>query len=206
MKNATYFTRAALAAGLFAMTLMAADSGALAAGPPAPGVPMPKILVIDRALILRGSLVGQSIVKQVQGYTRQAENDLQGQGRALQAQGAALQQQIAILAPDVKAKKIKDFESQRQALQVKAQEKQNLIQGGFFSARKSVEDALGPILQGIMVERGANLLVDRNAVVLSTVDVDITATAIQRLNQKMPNIKVNLQPLPPGVAPQQPQQ
>ena len=72
-------------------------------------------------------------------------------------------------------------------------------------ARQSVEQALGPILQGIMVERGANMLVDRNAVVLSTVDVDITATAIQRLNQKMPNIKVNLQPLPPGVSPQQQQ-
>jgi Skp family chaperone for outer membrane proteins len=150
-------------------------------------------------------MVGQSIVKQVQGYTQQAENDLRGQGAALQAKGQELQKQAAILAPALRDQKIKDFEAQRAALQQKAQQKQSLIQGGFYQARKSVEDALGPILQGIMVERGANMLVDRNAVVLSTVDVDITGTAIQRLNQKMPNIKVNLQPLPPGMAPQ-PQQ
>ena len=62
-----------------------------------------------------------------------------------------------------------------------------------------MENALGPILKGIMLERGANMLLDRNAVILSTVDVDVTQTAIQRLNQKMPTVKVNLTPLPPGV-------
>jgi len=57
-----------------------------------------------------------------------------------------------------------------------------------------------------MAERGANMLIDRNAVVMSTVDIDVTQTAIQRLNQKLPQVKVNLTPLPPGMQPQQPQQ
>ena len=51
-----------------------------------------------------------------------------------------------------------------------------------------------------MAERGANLLLDRNAVVLGTVDVDITGVAIARLNQKLPAVKVVLTPLPPGAA------
>ncbi len=207
MRYAIRFARAAFAAGALALAGTALAPAAIAAPPappkPAQGIPQPKILVIDRAAILRGSQVGQSIVKQVQAYTQQAENDLKGQGNALRAQGQALQQQIAILAPDVKAKKIRDFEAQQAALQQKAQQKQNLIQGGFLQARQQVEGALGPILQGIMAERGANLLVDRNAIVMSTVDIDITQTAIQRLNQKLPNVKVNLVPLPPGAAPQQ---
>lgn len=41
---------------------------------------------------------------------------------------------------------------------------------------------------------------------MSTVDIDITQTAIQRLNQKLPNVKVNLTPPPPGMVQQQPQQ
>jgi Skp family chaperone for outer membrane proteins len=64
---------------------------------------------------------------------------------------------------------------------------------------KAKEAALGPILQGIMQERGANLLLDRSAIVLGTVNIDITAVAVQRLNQKMPGIKVQLTPLPPGL-------
>jgi Skp family chaperone for outer membrane proteins len=206
MKYVSHVVRAAVVASALALTATAFAPAVLGANAPAPGIPQPKILVIDRAAILRGSAVGQSIVKQVQGYTLQAENDLKGQGQALRAQGQALQQQIAILAPDVKAKKIAAFEAQQQALQAKAQQKQSLIQGGFLQARQQVEAALGPILQGIMAERGANMLIDRNAVVMSTVDVDVTQTAIQRLNQKLPQVKVNLTPLPPGVQPQQPQQ
>jgi outer membrane protein len=69
-----------------------------------------------------------------------------------------------------------------------------------LKARQQVEQALGPILQAIMTERGANLLLDRNAVVLGTVDVDVTGVAIARLNQKLPAVKVVLTPLPPGAA------
>ena len=93
------------------------------------------------------------------------------------------------------------------AFRPKHRRSKNLIQGGFIKARQQVEQALGPILQGIMAERGANLLLDRNSVVLGTVDVDITGLAVQRLNQKMPSLKVDLVPPPPGMQlPTQPQQ
>jgi Skp family chaperone for outer membrane proteins len=198
MKYASRFAIAALlAAGL--------AQGALAA-PPAPppkppqGTPVPKILVIDRAAILRGSVVGQNIMKQVQGLTVAAENGLKARDAALRQEGAALQQQLAILSPSVKAGKIKAFEAKQAALQGAVQQQQGLIQGGVLVARQQVERALAPILQKIMQERGANLLLDRNAVVLGTVDVDVTGLAIQRLNQSLPNVKVTPTPLPPGAS------
>lgn len=168
--------------------------------------PQPKIVVIDRSIVLRNSKVGQDIVRQINAYTAQAEADLKAQGVALQRDSKAFQQQAAILSADLKNKKLKELEARRAGLQAQIQKKQSLIQGGFIKARTSVEQALGPILQGIMAERGANLLLDRNAVVLGTVDVDITGLTIQRLNQKMPSLKVELVPPPPGTQLQQPQQ
>ncbi|HVE04144.1 MAG TPA: OmpH family outer membrane protein [Rhizomicrobium sp.] len=156
--------------------------------------------MIDRAAILRGSVVGQNIMKQVQSLTAAAEKMLKGQDAALRQEGAALQQQLAILSPSVKAAKIKAFQAKQAALQQNVQTQQGLIQGGVLKARQQVEQALGPILQAIMTERGANLLLDRNAVVLGTVDVDVTGVAIARLNQKLPAVKVVLTPLPPGAA------
>lgn len=159
---------------------------------PAAGTPAPVILVIDRNAILRASKVGQSIVQQVNAYSQAAEKEFKGQADSLRSQEQQLQQQIAILAPDVKAKKVKAFQAQQQAFQQKVQTRQTQIQGGVLQARQQVEKALGPILQGILRERHANLLFDRNAVVLGTVNVDITGAAIQRLDQKMPTIKVQL--------------
>jgi Skp family chaperone for outer membrane proteins len=165
---------------------------------PAAGTPAPVILVIDRNAILRASKVGQSIVKQVNGYTTAAEKEFKGQADSLRSQERQLQQQVAILAPDVKAKKIKAFQAQQASFQQKVQTRQSQIQGGVLQARQQVEKALGPILQGILRERHANLLFDRNAVVLGTVNVDITGVAVQRLDQKMPYVKVNLVNPPPG--------
>jgi len=197
----TNFFASSIAAGaVFLIALM--PLGALAAPTPAP-----KIVVIDRSAVMRASKVGQDIVRQINAYTDQAEKDLRGQGAALQKDGAAFQQQAAILSNDVKNRKLKELQARRAGLQAQAQKKQNLIQGGFIKARQQVEQALGPVLQGIMAERGANLLLDRNAVVLGTVDVDITGLAVQRLNQKMPSLKVDLVPPPPGMQQQpQPQQ
>jgi len=188
---------------VLAAAIMVGPQVAFAAPPPPTGTPNPKILVIDRAAILRGSVVGQNIMKQVQSLTAAAENSLKGQDAALRQEGTTLQQQLAILSPSVKAAKIKAFQAKQAALQQNVQTQQGLIQGGVLKARQQVEQALGPILQAIMAERGANILLDRNAVVLGTVDVDITKVAIDRLNQKLPAVKVVLTPLPPGVtAPQ----
>jgi len=185
------------AAALFAATL---SHGALAA-PPAPpqGVPQPKILVIDRAAILRGSAVGQSIMKQVQQLTINAENGLKAKDAALRAEGGQLQQQLAILAPGVKKQKIAAFEAKQRALQLEVQKQQGLIQGGVLVARQQIERALGPILQKIMVERGANLLFEKAAIVVGAPQFDITSAVIQRLNQALPTVQVKPTPLPPGV-------
>lgn len=201
-----------VAAVTLTMALSAGIAGAAAAQtPPKPaptaGTPAPVILVIDRNAILRASKVGQNIVQQVQGYTQAAEKEFKNTAQQLRGQEQQLQQQVAILAPDVKAKKIRAFQAQQQAFQQKVQTRQAQIQGGVIQARQQVEAALGPILQSLMQERHANLLLDRNAIVLGTVNIDITAAAVQRLDQKMPTVKVQLvNPSPAQLAAMQQQQ
>jgi outer membrane protein len=180
----------ALSLALFAVSL----APAVAAPPaPPPGIPAPKILVIDRAAILRFSKVGQDVTKQIAGYSNQAKNDLDGQAKALQAQGQALQQQVAVLAPDVKAQKIKDFETKQRNLQDLAARKEQMIQYAMAQAQQNIAQTLSPILAQLMTERGGNLILDKNAVVFANNSAfDITQAAIDRLNQKMSSLKVTL--------------
>jgi len=184
----------AIAAAALALTTTAALSA----------TPVPRILVIDRTQVLRQSKVGQDVVRQVNAYTDQAEKQLRGESDSIRREGEALKQQLAILAPDVKARKMKDFEARQRSLQEEAQKKQNLIQGGFIKARMTIESTLGPILQGIMVERNANLLLDKQSVLMGTdPSLDITQVAVQRLDQKLPSLHVELVAPPPGLLAQQ---
>jgi len=196
MKTSTFASRSAWAAtGLaLAMALFTAPP-ALAQGKPAApqgGVLVPKILVIDRQALLRQSKVGQSIAQQVQGLTKSAETELKGENDSLRREGAALQQQVAILAPDVKAQKIRAFEAKQAAFQQKVQLRQNQIRYGVAMAQRQVETVAGPIVQGLMMERGANLMIDRQAIVIGAPGLDVTPVAIQRLDQKLPSVKVQL--------------
>jgi outer membrane protein len=202
MKHATRILRKlAFAAGaIFAVALLGASAQAQGSAHPAaaPPLPAPRILVIDRQAILRFSKVGQDIVRQVNGYTQAAESEFKSERDELQREQASIQQQMAILAPDVREAKRRAFEAKVAAFQQKVQTRQSQIQGGVLQARQQVEQALAPILQGIMQERQGNLLLDRAAVVLGTIDVDVTKVAIQRLDQKLPSVKFQLVSLPAG--------
>ena len=161
--------------------------------------PQPKIVVIDRAAILRFSKVGQDIAKQMQTYANQAKNDLSAQGKALQAEGRNLQQQVAILAPDVKQKRLDAFRAREEALQGAAQRKDEQLKTALAQGQQAMEAQLGPILQQLVKERGANLVLDKQAVVFANATgFDITGDAINRLNQKMPAFKINLNAPPPA--------
>ena len=173
---------------------------ALAAPPPPAQLPAPKILVINRSQILQMSKVGQDIGRQVQALANQAKADMAAQSRALQAEGAALQQQVAILAPDAKQKKIDAFQAKEQALQGQAQRKEAQIQGGLDAAQRQVAAVLEPILAGLMQQRGANMILDKTAVVFANNSAfDITQAAIDQLNAKMSSVKVTL--AAPGAPP-----
>lgn len=185
-----------------------AAAGARPAAAPAAGAKAPTavILFLDRATVLRQSAVGKDMATQVEGLVKKMEADFAPENKKLQADVQALQSQAAVLAPDVRQAKIKDLETRRQAFQKKVQDRQASIQAGLAQARTKVEQALGPILEKIMIERGANLLLDRGLVVLGATDLDVTASVIGRLNTALPKVVVTLAkpaaaPAAPGARP-----
>ena len=104
-----------------------------------------------------------------------------------------LQQQVAILAPDLKAKKLAEFQAREQSLQSEVQRKDEQMRVAYAQAQQTMEAKLGPILQQIVKERGANLVLDKQAIVFAPQSggFDITGDCIKRLDQQMPALKLN---------------
>jgi Skp family chaperone for outer membrane proteins len=157
--------------------------------------------VIDRNLILQRSAAGKDMVNQTQNLSKAAETQFRNEETQLANEATALQQQMAILAPDAREQKQKEFITKQQAFQARVQQRQAEIQAGFNKAARELEIALEPILQGIMKERGANLVLDRGAVILASIDIDVSGVAVQRLDKALPRLKVDLVPLPAGSVP-----
>ena len=197
MTKKSLIARIVLMAGLLFLGTAVLDA-ASAAPPPPGGAPAARILMLDMRRIMGLSKVGQDIQRQVEVLKQQATRDLNGEGAALKSEEMQLQQQAAILAPDVKARRIKDFQARATAFQRKIQQRGGLIQGGVIKAQQQIEQALGPILQGIMKERGATILLDRSSILLAPNSIDVTQLVIQRLDMKMPTAKVELTTPPAG--------
>ena len=89
------------------------------------------------------------------------------------------------------------FEARQASLQGAAQKKDDQIRGGLLAARGAVEKVLGPLLEEIVHEHGANMVLDKQAVVYaSNPAFDITGEAIDKLNAKMATYHVTMQAPP----------
>ncbi|MBI1239576.1 MAG: hypothetical protein GC199_09580 [Alphaproteobacteria bacterium] len=166
------------------------------AAPVAQTTPTPLILVVDRAVVMRQSAAGKDIVGQVEAYGKKMEEEFGPEEAKIRADAKQLQEQASVLDPKVREQRQKGLRDRQAALQQRIQERQAQIQGGVNKARQQVAEALEPILKEIMIERGANLLLDRGVVVLGAIDVDVTGSAIQRLDESLPKVQVELVEVP----------
>lgn len=175
-------------APLALISLLAAALPVLAAPPPAP-----KIVVLDRAALLQFSKVGQDIAKQLQTMGTQARASLEAQQKSLAAEGAQLRQQTAILSGELRKQKEDAFNAKVQNIQNSAERRQAQLQQAAAAAQQAVAKALQPLVDEIVKSRGANLVVDKNAVIFANNNAfDITAEAIAKLDARMPTYKVTL--------------
>jgi len=196
-KNAL-FTRSLAISGMLlaaAATVQFSD-----AAPATSAAPAARILTIDMRGILVASKVGQSISAQADQLKKQAQASLNAEAEGLKREKGEIDAQTAILNASVKAQKENAWKARAMAFEKKVQERGGLIQGGMMKANQQVNDALSPILQGVMQERQATVLLDRGSILIAPNSIDVTQVVIQRLDTKLPFVKVELAPLPPGMA------
>jgi len=169
------------------------------AGAPASGAP--SILVVDRGAILRTSVAGKDLIRQIDEFGKAMEAKYGEEEKKLRADAQELQEQAGVLSPEARQKKERELRERGESLQKKVQEEQAAIQNGINIARTEIEKALGPILNTLFQERGATIMLDRGAIVLGSVDIDVTGEVIKRLDQVLPSVTVTPSKPEPGSQP-----
>lgn len=192
-KNVTSFARRLFAPAIITGALLLAQPVLAADNPPA----NPGIILINREALLVESKAGQDMAKQIQAIRKGIEDDLQKKADKLRADEESLAGQQSILTQDAFEAKRKTLMAQRQSLQKEADARSRQLQAGVVAAQNKVWQAVSPILDALLIEKKAVLMLERDAVVRGTMaDLDVTAVAIKLLDEKLPSVKVELGPLP----------
>ena len=182
---------------LLAATFSTAAIGLSSSG--AAGTPQTehRTLMVDKQAIMSGSKLGEDIRRQVLAYEDKVQADLGPQGHALEQEMQALQQMPPSSDHD---KKMQALQVREAAFRQKMQARQSLVQGGELFARRHYLAELANAVEAVMKERGADLVVEKSAVVAGANGLDITEAVIQRLDSKESSFKVPLVNPPPSDA------
>lgn len=155
------------------------------------------VLVMNEERILRESTVGQHISTRIQEIGAEIELELQplrtqleADSNSFQSETASMTQEAIAARPDL-LQRYQQLQGQvaqyEQIRQVRAQE----ILATERQAMAPVLQQLQGILQEIVTERNAAVLLDRSQVVYAGTSIDISQSAIERLNQRMTTTPVN---------------
>ncbi|MBI3676886.1 MAG: OmpH family outer membrane protein [Proteobacteria bacterium] len=156
-----------------------------------------RILCLNRNDILLNSRAGKFMLDQVKVLTAEAEAEFKVRSDQFTQEAKKLNSEPDHADPQVQSE-IDDYNRRTDAFQRDVSQRQTEIDNGVAAARSRVEQVLAPIVTKIMRDHGANILVDRNAVVIGMSDIDITAEAIEALDVVLPAPRVErLKAAPP---------
>jgi Skp family chaperone for outer membrane proteins len=169
---------------LWGVTVLALALAPLAAtaqsglGAPAP----PQIVIIDQERLLSGSRYGQRIQAEVEeaGAALIAENRrIEG---LLTEEELRLTAQRALMSAEDFRPLAEEFDSRVDEIRTAQDAKSRALQSQAEAARGRFFELAFPILVDLMRARGATVLMDNRAVLLSIEGIDITEAAIARID------------------------
>jgi Skp family chaperone for outer membrane proteins len=159
--------------------------GPIGAGAQQQPLPATPILVIDSERLFLSSEFGKRVAREIEARG----NELATQNRQIEAELAAAEQDLtdrrASLTPEEFQPLADAFDTRVQATRQEQAAKSRALNAQLELEREAFLNAAGPVLQDLMAEAGASVVLDRRTVFISVNTADITAAAIARLDANL---------------------
>ncbi len=170
---------AAVCAGTFGVTC-----GALAQTPEAPIVAT-SILTVDIDRLFAQSQFGERIALEYEEGRAALATENRRIAEALREEELALAAARPDMDPTVFQTEAEAFDEKAQAIRRAQDAKENALEGLLSDGRDQFLEVVGPILEQVVIDRGASAILDRRAVLVSRDGIDITDEAIARINAQI---------------------
>ena len=162
--------------------------------------PAAKIAVVDNRLIITTAAVAVDINRQVAQIQADMQTELQTKGNALRAEEESLKGQSAIMPQELYNQKAQEFQQKAVEYQREVQLKRQQLEIAIANANAEIERALKPILQKVLQDTGATILMEKGFVLEQAPGLDVTTRVIEQLDLALPSITVVLPDVPAAAA------
>ena len=152
--------------------------------------PLTSIGVIDLNYILTNSKASIDASKQIEKIQMNVEEDLKLIEEDIISERERLIEQQSVMAPEAFEEKVKDFEKKVQNSQINRQESVRKLELMIQQARSTILDELKPILVEHSKEKGITVILEKNTVILSSDEMDITSAVMKKLDKQISKIDV----------------
>lgn len=148
------------------------------------------IVIIDQERVLRESLAGQDLAQQGSILRDQIQQEVTAEQNSILALQKTIEQNAKVYSPAQREQKIRELETRKQDYPAFEQKKSQILQASIGRAQNQIAVTLKPILQQLIDERKANIMLDRQVVMFAAPGLDASEEAIKRLNNVIRTVKV----------------
>lgn len=171
---------------------------ALTAGAQAQRMSPTVVAVVDTERVVRECNACKVAGTQIQSQVQQLQTLQQQLAAPLQTEQQSLEQAVRALNgkdPDAALKaRIQAFQTKQQSANQQLQAREQQIRSTQQNVGQQINAKLQPIIASIMSSRGAQIVLDKGAVMDMAASVDVTNDVLTQLNQQLPSVSVA--PLP----------
>ena len=154
--------------------------------------PNTSIAIVDLNLILSESKAAKAATKDFEQIQKDTESEIVESDKSMLEERNKLIEQQSVIAPEAFEVKAKDYEKKLQNYQVEKQNKLRKLESVLQKARNEILENVKPILEELSKDLGVTVILEKNSVLLSATNMDITDKVIKKLNKELPKIKVSL--------------
>jgi len=169
--------RRRFAAALLGLALVGAPPSGAQQLPPAS-----QVLTLDQDRLFAESRFGRSVTARIEAETQALAAENRIIDTALEAEERDLTERRATTDPEVFRALGAAFDTKAEDLREAQKAKGRALNRSRDDERQQFSQAVGPVLAALMAEKGAVVILDDSAVVLSFREIDVTDEAIARLD------------------------
>ena len=148
------------------------------------------IAVVDLQVIIRDSKAAAGVRAAIDKQGKAFQAEITKQESALQAEGQQLEQQRATMAAEDFRKKSEQFQQKVNAARQSAAQRRQQLQQMEVGAMNQVQTALNATVADVAKERSISLVLIKGAVLYNLPAFDITAEVLQKLDARLPAVKL----------------
>ena len=151
----------------------------------------PIILIVDMQQVVAQTDAGKTIPDQAKKVQASVVKELEAEVAKLQKDIENFQKNSSLMADDVRKKTEQELAMRSQyGLPQQEQIMSQALKISLQNAQNKILQESQPILNKIVEDRGATVLLDRSAVLYASVDTDVTQEVISEINKKMKTVEV----------------